>query len=110
MTDGLFETGYSRLYSSYGVEQLDARATPGGAYSNQDDQLARHKQRFNLLCSKAKSMGYSIWVLGFATTLDASLTNCASTPSQASTSSNQAALMARFVEIGKNIGALRLTQ
>lgn len=55
-------------------------------------------------------MGYSIWVLGFATTLDASLTNCASTPSQASTSSNQAALMARFVEIGKNIGALRLTQ
>lgn len=110
MTDGLFETGYSRLYSSYGVEQLDARATPGGAYSNQDDQLARHKQRFNLLCSKAKSMGYSIWVLGFATTLDASLTNCASTPSQASTSSNQAALMARFAEIGKNIGALRLTQ
>ena len=68
------------------------------------------QQRFNLLCSKAKSMGYSIWVLGFATTLDASLTNCASTPSQASTSSNQAALMARFVEIGKNIGALRLTQ
>ena len=48
--------------------------------------------------------------LVFATTLDASLTNCASTPSQASTSSNQAALMARFVEIGKNIGALRLTQ
>ena len=110
MTDGQFATGYPALYSSYGVEMLDARVTPGGGASNQTDQLARHKQRFNLLCSQAKSMGYSIWVIGFATALDASLTNCASTPSQASTSADQAALMARFVEIGKNIGALRLTQ
>jgi hypothetical protein len=110
MTDGLFDTGYAGLYSSYGVERLDGRVTPGGDYSDEADQLARHKQRFNLLCSQAKSMGYSIWVIGFATSLDASLTNCASTPSQASTSSNQAALIERFVEIGKNIGALRLTQ
>jgi Flp pilus assembly protein TadG len=110
MTDGLFDTGYSTLYSSYGVEQLDARVTPGGGASNENDQLARHKQRFALLCSKAKSMGYSVWVIGFATTLDSSLTNCASTPSQASTSADQAALLAKFVEIGKNIGALRLTQ
>jgi hypothetical protein len=110
MTDGLFDTGYTGLYSSYGVERLDGRITPGGDYSDEADQLARHKQRFNLLCSQAKSMGYSIWVIGFATSLDASLTNCASTPSQASTSSNQAALIERFVEIGKNIGALRLTQ
>lgn len=110
MTDGLFETGYDRLYSSYGIERIDARVTPGGNNSNQDDQLARHKQRFNLLCARAKSMGYSVWVIGFATSLDSSLTNCASTPSQASTSADQAALLARFVEIGKNIGALRLTQ
>ncbi|GAA0662763.1 Flp pilus assembly protein TadG [Sphingomonas insulae] len=110
MTDGLFDTGYSTLYSGYGVEQLDARVTPGGSSSNEADQLARHKQRFNLLCSKAKTMGYSVWVIGFATTLDASLTNCASNASQASTSANSAALLAKFVEIGKNIGALRLTQ
>ncbi|MEG8038805.1 hypothetical protein QP166_05405 [Sphingomonas sp. LR60] len=110
MTDGQFDTGYERLYSSYGVERLDARVTPGGTSSNEDDQLARHKRRFDLLCSRAKSMGYSVWVIGFATTLDASLTNCASTASQASTSADQAALMAKFVEIGKNIGALRLTQ
>jgi hypothetical protein len=110
MTDGLFDTGYSTLYSGYGVEQLDGRVTPGGNSSDENDQLARHKQRFVLLCSKAKSMGYSVWVIGFATSLDATLTNCASTPSQASTSSNQAALLAKFVEIGKNIGALRLTQ
>ncbi len=110
MTDGLFDTGYSSLYSGYGIEQLDARVTPGGTSSNEDDQLARHKQRFSLLCSKAKTMGYSIWVVGFAQQLDTSLTNCASNAGQASTSANSDALLAKFVEIGKNIGALRLTQ
>jgi hypothetical protein len=84
--------------------------TPGGGSWNSTDQLARHKQRFSLLCSKAKSMGYSVWVIGFATELDSSLTNCASTSSQASTSANQAALIEKFVEIGQNIGALRLTE
>ncbi|RYF23128.1 MAG: hypothetical protein EOO77_02730 [Oxalobacteraceae bacterium] len=110
MTDGLFDTGYSTLYSGYGIEQLDARVTPGGSSSNETDQLARHKQRFNLLCAKAKTMGYSVWVIGFAQTLDSSLTNCASNAGQASTSANSTALLAKFVEIGKNIGALRLTQ
>jgi Flp pilus assembly protein TadG len=110
MTDGLFDTGYSTLYSGYGVEQLDARVTPGGSSSNENDQLARHKNRFSLLCSKAKTMGYSVWVIGFATTLDTALTNCATNAGQASTSANSAALLAKFVEIGKDIGALRLTQ
>lgn len=110
MTDGLFDTGYDTLYSGYGVERLDGRVTPGGASSNEDDQLARHKQRFNLLCAKAKTMGYSVWVIGFDQQLDPSLTNCASTSGQASTSADSAALLAKFVEIGKNIGALRLTQ
>ncbi len=110
MTDGLFDTGYSSLYSGYGIEQLDARVTPGGSSSNEDDQLARHKQRFGLLCSKAKTMGYSVWVVGFAQQLDTSLKNCASNVGQASTSANSDALLAKFVEIGKNIGALRLTQ
>ena len=110
MTDGLFETGYDRLYSGYGIEKLDARVTPGGNASDQNDQLARHKTRFGLLCSKAKTMGYSVWVIGFATSLDTSLTNCASNASQASTSSDSDDLIAKFVEIGKNIGALRLTQ
>lgn len=110
MTDGIFDTGYDSLYTGYGVEKLDARVTPGGSSSNEVDQLARHKTRFNLLCAKAKTMGYSVWVVGFATSLDTSLINCASNPSQASTSSDTDDLIAKFVEIGKNIGALRLTQ
>ncbi|SFR79032.1 pilus assembly protein [Sphingomonas jatrophae] len=109
MTDGVFSTGYDTLYSTYGVERYDARATPGGSSSNQTDQLARHKNRFNLLCTLAKSRGISVWVVAFDAALDSSLSNCAN-KGQASTSANQQELNDKFVEIGKNIGALRLTQ
>jgi len=105
MTDGLLDTGPD-LYSAYGVERYDQRVT-GGSLSTQD---ARHQQRFNLMCSRVKNMGVSIWVVAFASSLDTNLTNCASNPGQASTQSNSADLIQKFSEIGKNIGALRLTQ
>jgi len=105
MTDGLLDTGPD-LYSAYGVERYDQRVT-GGSLSQQD---ARHQQRFNLLCSSVKNMGVSIWVVAFASSLDTNLTNCASNAGQASTSSNSTDLISKFAEIGKNIGALRLTQ
>jgi Flp pilus assembly protein TadG len=105
MTDGLLDTG-PVLYSAYGVEQYDKRVT-GGDLNSQD---SRHQQRFNLMCSAIKNRGVSIWVVGFAATLDTNLTNCASNAGQASTSANSADLNAKFVEIGKSIGAMRLTQ
>jgi hypothetical protein len=55
-------------------------------------------------------MGASIWVVAFSQALDTNLTNCASNPGQASTSANSTDLIAKFKDIGKNIGALRLTQ
>lgn len=110
MTDGLLDTGYDTLYTTYGVEQLDGRVTGGGSSSNETDQASRHRQRFKLMCSAVKGMGVSIWVVAFASSLDTDLTNCASNSSQASTSTNSAQLNAKFVEIGKEIGALRLTK
>jgi Flp pilus assembly protein TadG len=110
MTDGVFDTNYDTLYSAYGVEKFDKRVTPGGTDSNEADQQARHDNRFKLLCSRAKSMGYQLWVLVFDATLSSSLSNCASSASQASVSANSAALNAKFVEIGRNIGSLRLSQ
>jgi Flp pilus assembly protein TadG len=106
MTDGLLDTGPS-LYSAYGVEQYDRRVTGAADLSTQD---SRHQQRFNLMCSRVKNMGASVWVVAFASTLDTNLTNCASNPGQASTQANSADLIAKFRDIGKNIGALRLTQ
>lgn len=107
MTDGLLDTGPD-LYSAYGVERYDQRVT--GSSANLSSQDSRHQQRFNLMCSRVKNMGASIWVVAFSQALDTNLTNCASNPGQASTSANSTDLIAKFKDIGKNIGALRLTQ
>jgi Flp pilus assembly protein TadG len=107
MTDGALNT-IENAYTSYGVEYLDKRVT--GGYTTSADQDNRHNQRFALACQAAKTSGVSIWVVAFASSLSTQLTNCASKSTQASVSTNSAALIAKFAEIGKNIGSLRLTQ
>ena len=62
----------------------------------------------SVLCNATKSMNVSIWVVAFATSLTPELVECASNSNQASISANRDALIARFREIGSNIGALRL--
>jgi len=106
MTDGLLAPTAS-VYSAYGIEYLDQRVTGSKSAAGQTTNTSK---RFDLACQAAKAKGVSIWVISFASSLSTSLTNCASKPSQASISSNSAALTAKFVEIGKNIGSLRLTQ
>jgi len=110
MTDGLLDTGYDTLYTTYGIEKYDKRVTAGGNASNETQQAQRHQQRFNLLCSAVKAKNVSIWVVAFASALDSNLQTCATSAAQASTSSNTADLTAKFVEIGKNIGSLRLVK
>lgn len=106
LTDGLMSPNPDS-YTAYGVEYMDQRVTGTSAATN---QKADHVQRLAMICNAAKAKGISIWVIGFAQALDSSLTNCASSAAQASTSGSQSDLIARFTEIGKNIGALRLTQ
>jgi hypothetical protein len=72
--------------------------------------MERHNARFRLACSAARGMGFSVWVIAFGTALNQDLINCASNPNQASTATDSATLIARFRQIGSNIGALRLTQ
>jgi Flp pilus assembly protein TadG len=110
MTDGLLDTGYDALYTTYGIEKYDARVTAGGSASNETQQGERHQQRFNLMCSAVKAKKVSIWVVAFASALDSNLTTCATSAAQASTSANTTDLTAKFVEIGKNIGSLRLVK
>jgi len=94
-------------YSSWGIEQNDRRIT--GSYSC-SDQYDRHMQRFKMACNAARGMGFSVWVIAFGTTLTPEMASCASNPNQAAASTNSADLIARFRQIGSNIGALRLTQ
>jgi hypothetical protein len=70
----------------------------------------RHNTRFRMMCNTAKSMNISIWVIALGTSLSSDMLGCASNANQASTISNRDALIARFQQIGNNIGALRLTQ
>ena len=71
----------------------------------------RHMQRFRMICNAAKSMNASIWVIAFGTTLQQRhAANARATPTRRRPSPTATALIARFREIGSNIGALRLTQ
>jgi len=106
LTDGQLAPNCNS-YSSYGVEQNDMRVTGAGTCPNQYD---RHLQRFRMICNAAKSMNISIWVIAFGTTLSTDMAECASNSNQASTAADRATLIARFQQIGSQIGALRLTQ
>jgi Flp pilus assembly protein TadG len=106
MSDGQMVTSRD-TYSLYGVERYEKRVS---GQSNPGDLTARHNQRFRMICNAAKANGASIWVIAFGTTLSAEMTDCASNANQASTSGSRDQLIARFREIGSNIGALRLTQ
>ena len=106
MTDGIMQPACN-IYGAYGVEQNDIRVTGS---SSCPQQTERHTQRMKMICNAAKAMGYSIWVIAFGTSLQSHLTECASNANQASTASNRDELIARFRQIGANIGALRLTQ
>jgi hypothetical protein len=116
MTDGGV-TAYSNYYTSYGVENLDHRASSNSASAATD--TINHRQRFNLICNAIKNEGVQIWVVGFGQSFSSgssasadttALQNCASSPSQASYVSDTNGLVAKFTEIGQTIGALRLTQ
>ena len=107
MTDGILQPS-ATVYSAYGIEYLDKRIT--GGYTTAADQENRHAKRFELACQAARSKGVSIWIIGFASALSTELTNCASNASQASVSSDSTSLIAKFAQIGREIGALRLTQ
>jgi Flp pilus assembly protein TadG len=106
MTDGIMQPACN-IYGAYGVEQNDTRVTGG---SSCPQQTERHTQRMKMICNAAKSMGYSIWVIAFGSSLQDHLLECASNANQASVASNRDELIARFRQIGSNIGALRLTQ
>ncbi|HEY5722346.1 MAG TPA: TadE/TadG family type IV pilus assembly protein [Allosphingosinicella sp.] len=108
MTDGQLAPS-SSAYSAYGVEYMDQRVTASSSATNQYES---HLQRFKMICNAAKTgnVGASIWVIAFGTTLSNDLRDCASNANQASTIANRTALIAKFTEIGNNIGALRLTQ
>jgi Flp pilus assembly protein TadG len=108
MTDGQMDTA-NDILTFQGIERNDRRVA-GMASPSESELNGRHMQRFKMICNAARGMNASIWVIAFGTTLSPEMAACASNANQASTASDRDALIARFREIGNNIGALRLTQ
>ena len=108
MTDGELSTN-NDTYTAYGIEQHDRRITDV-SNSTATERNSRHIQRFRMACNATKGMNVSVWVLAFATTTSASMSECASNSNQFFAVANRDQLIQRFREIGTNIGTLRLTQ
>ena len=108
MSDGQMDTDRT-IYAFHGIERHDQRVS-GMSSPSEAELNGRHMQRFKMACNAAKSLNASIWVIAFGTSLSAEMLECASNANQASTAGNRDQLIARFRQIGSNIGALRLTQ
>lgn len=114
MTDGQMDPD-PPSYVAYGVETYDRRVLGGTYGTNVDDSSGselekRHTVRFQMACNAAKQGGASIWTIAFGVSAPQSLKDCASSNDQWATSANSTELIAKFKEIGKNIGALRLSK
>ncbi|MDP4576306.1 TadE/TadG family protein [Qipengyuania sp. G39] len=102
MTDGKLDTGPS-LYSAYGVDWLTDRMQGSGT------QTEKHIKRFESICTLAKSMKVTVWVIALDVTDVNSVKKCATSDSHFHTSDGSD-LEEVFESIGRGIGNLRLTE
>lgn len=102
LTDGV-QTAAETPYTSYGNERWDRRMGTSGA------QLDRHMSRFLAACSRARSMGMTVWVIALDEQDTTGISPCATSGDHFYTSDGSD-LEEIFELIGRGIGRLRLTQ
>ena len=103
MTDGEMSIK-GQQYSAYGTELYDNRVSPGAVSLN-----AYHNNRFLAACQKAKNLGYTIWVIGFGSELNAQLRAC-STAGRAYYASDTTTLNNTFKFIAGQVAELRVSK
>ncbi|MCA1748395.1 MAG: TadE/TadG family type IV pilus assembly protein [Parasphingopyxis sp.] len=102
LTDGELVVNGS-TYSTYGIESAYDRLQGSGS------QPAQHIARFHAACSRAKSMGMTIWVIALDVGSTGDISPCATSGDHFFTSDGSD-LEEVFARIGQGIGRLRLTQ
>lgn len=111
MTDGYMQP-FRDAYSAYGVAKYAGRTASTGTSDSSLEDI--HKQRFKLICAKAKSDPYyvDIWVIAVLSgqAMDSEISSCASNSSQAISVSNATDLANAFKRISDKVGNLRLGQ
>lgn len=102
MTDGMLDTG-DTLYSAHGIEKYQGRTQGSGSLEQ------RHIARFKSICTLAKSMGVTVWVIALDVTSTTDISTCATSEGHFYTSDGSD-LEEVFQRIGQGIGNLRLTR
>lgn len=109
MTDGAMEPS-STVYNAYGVEAQEHRVAPAGSGSGQNSTLATyHTNRFLAACRKAREEGYTIWVIGFGTSITTAMRTCSSA-NRAYPANSTDELKAAFRYIAGQVADLRLNK
>ncbi|GEO01049.1 hypothetical protein NSE01_28810 [Novosphingobium sediminis] len=106
MTDGEMAPT-TTAYSAYGQELYDNRVAPSGTSSS--TLINYHNNRFLAACTKAKNLGYTVWLIGFGTSLTTQMTTCA-TAGRAYYASDTTALTNTFKFIAGQVADLRINK
>lgn len=94
------------IYGAYGIEYYDQRVS-GGDLSN---LKAYHNARFLAACAAAKAKNVSIWTVALGMSSTTELTQCATTSSQALSTTSGSGLATQFATIASKIAKLRISQ
>lgn len=107
MTDGAMEPD-ATSYNFVGHEYEDKRIS-GTTGTGSTNLFNIHTSRFNAICTAAKNMNITIWVIAYAQTMTTSLQNCAS-PGKAYYAGDDSTLNSIFQTIASQIAELRLSK
>lgn len=105
LTDGDMSPSPS-IYGGYGIEYYDQRVS-GGDLGN---LKAYHNARFLAACAAAKAKNVSIWTVALGMGSTTELTQCATTPSQALSTTSGAGLSTQFATIATKVAKLRISK
>lgn len=107
LTDGQTDT-YDVSYGAYGVEPLDRRRWRSQAESgiSLNEVVER---RFGVACAEAKKRNITVWVIGFGTSLNPVMEQCAG-PGRFFEASDASELADVFSKIAADLGDLRISK
>ena len=105
LTDGETET-LDLAYSSYGIEPVDARRWDESSSLTLTQTV---EARFKVACSQVRKRGITVWVVGFGTSLNQIMKDCAG-EGYYFEAADEAELNATFAAIAKSLAELRITQ
>ncbi|MDP3907503.1 TadE/TadG family type IV pilus assembly protein [Novosphingobium sp.] len=96
-------------YGAYGVEPLDRRRWDPAAPKLGLSLTGVVERRFAAACNEVKKKNITVWVIGFGTSLNPIMTECAG-PGRSFEAANSAELSEVFSKIAESLGDLRISK